>query len=200
MITTNCKFCNKEFETYPSHIKNNGGKFCSMRCLYNSRKGTTWHNKPIKKVICKTCKKEFIIYPSRINAKFCSKKCDDIFRKGKHISPKSEFKKGQNLGEKHPNWKGGKCISKGGYIFIYNPTHPFASHHGYVREHRLIVEQQIGRYLLPFEKTHHLNEIKSDNRLCNLMAFTSESAHQRFHNNPNNVKPNEIIFDGRKLL
>lgn len=31
------------------------------------------------------------------------------------------------------------------------------------------------------------------------MAFKSESAHQRFHYNPNNVKSYEIIFDGRKL-
>lgn len=26
-----------------------------------------------------------------------------------------------------------------------------------------------------------------------------KSAHQRFHKNPNNVKPKEIIFDGKKL-
>jgi len=55
------------------------------------------------------------------------------------------------------------------------------------------------RYLLPQEKCHHLNDIKDDNRPQNLMAFTSESAHQRFHHNPRNVKPEEIIWDGRKL-
>jgi len=31
------------------------------------------------------------------------------------------------------------------------------------------------------------------------MAFINKSAHIRFHGNPNNVKPEEIIFDGRLL-
>lgn len=102
-------------------------------------------------------------------------------------------------GKKSPHWKGGTKIVKG-YIYIYNPNHPFCTKQGYVHEHRLIVEQQIGRYLLPEEQSHHLNKIKDDNRPENLMAFSSNSAHQRFHHNPYNVKPNEIIFDGRKLI
>lgn len=32
------------------------------------------------------------------------------------------------------------------------------------------------------------------------MCFSSNSAHKRWHKDPKNVKPEEIIFDGRKLL
>lgn len=52
---------------------------------------------------------------------------------------------------------------------------------------------------MPTEKVHHLDEIRNNNNPKNLMAFVSNSAHIRFHKNPNNVKPEEIIFDGRKL-
>ena len=68
---------------------------------------------------------------------------------------------------------------------------------GYIFEHRLVIEKYIKRYLGRKESVHHLDEIKSNNAPNNLMAFTSESAHQRFHKDPNNVRPEEIIFDGR---
>lgn len=121
-----------------------------------------------------------------------------FFKKG--YRPWHKGKKLPHLsGENANRWKGGKISHGEGYIQIYQPNHPFAIRNGYIFEHRLVVEQQIGRYLLLEETTHHLNEIKDDNRPENLMAFTSKSAHIRFHKNPDNVKLEEIIFDGRKL-
>jgi len=105
-----------------------------------------------------------------------------------------------NRGKNHGSWKGGKYIDKGGYIFIRMTEHPFPNHpRGYVFEHRLVIEKVIGRYLLRKEVGHHINGIRDDNRPENLMLFINGSAHQRFHGNPNNVKPKEIIFDGRQL-
>ncbi len=103
-------------------------------------------------------------------------------------------------GENHWHWKDGKTKHTSGYINVYNPTNSFGGSQTYILEHRLVIESQIGRFLTKEEAVHHLNEIRDDNRPENLMAFTSESAHQRFHWNPNNVKPEEIIFDGRKLF
>ncbi len=85
-----------------------------------------------------------------------------------------------------------------GYIYIYKPKHPFCNSKSYIFEHRLVVEKQIGRYLLLTEPCHHLGK-RDDNRPHMLMAFVNHSSHIRFHKNPNNVKPSEIIFDGRLL-
>ncbi len=114
---------------------------------------------------------------------------------------KIPWNKGKRLpqfsGINSPAWKGGKII-KEGYVLIYQPNHPFVIKPGcrYIYQHRLVVERQIGRYLLPTETVHHLGE-KDDNHPKMLMAFINKSAHQRFEYNPNNVNPKEIIFDGR---
>ena len=101
-------------------------------------------------------------------------------------------------GSNNPNFKG-RVIDKNGYVYIYSPNHSFKNNHNRVFEQRLIVEKKIGRYLLPTEVVHHVNEIRDDNRIENLICFVSQSAHMRFHYNPNNVKPEEIIFDGREI-
>lgn len=116
--------------------------------------------------------------------------------------PPTVFKKGRKApkGKDHPNWKGGEYISFQGYVMILVPEHPFPDHpNGYVKRCRLIIEEYLGYYLIHKEPIHHYNKIKNDDRLENLMVFINNSAHRRFHGNPNNVKPSEIIFDGRNL-
>jgi len=117
-------------------------------------------------------------------------------QKGQRLSPETEFKKGQLVGKKNSKWKGGKCKHHG-YILILQPDHPFATKLGYVREHRLIIEAQIGRYLKPEEAAHHLSK-KDDNRPHLLMAFKNNGIHKQFESGKK-IKPEEIIFDGRRL-
>ena len=102
-------------------------------------------------------------------------------------------------GEKHPNFKGGRTKNSQGYVLIYSYNHPFKKCGNYVLEHRLVVEKYLGRYLTKEEQVHHVNEIKDDNRIENLICFINNSAHKRFHKDPNNVDFKEIIFDGREL-
>lgn len=101
-----------------------------------------------------------------------------------------------NRGNKF-RWEGGR-LKQQGYILVRKPNHPFPNSHGYVFEHRLVIERQIGRYLTRKEMPHHINKIKDDNRPENLMAFVNRRAHVRFENG-NKVKLSEIVFDGRKL-
>lgn len=81
-------------------------------------------------------------------------------------------------GQPSPLKKGRKTDGYG-YILISNPDHPNASK-GYVREHRLLMEQKLGRFLTKDEVVHHVNNNPSDNRIENLEVI-SRSNHSRDH-------------------
>lgn len=138
-------------------------------------------------------------YPNTGRTRF--KKGNVSWNKGKHIrmnTGRTHFKKGHqmNQGSNNPMWKGGKAKGGEGYIHILKPEHPFAPKSGYVLEHRLVMEKHLGRYLLPTEQIHHINRIKSDNRIKNLMLFRDAMAHKKYHLIQEGVKSGEILFDG----
>ena len=67
-----------------------------------------------------------------------------------------------------------------GYIEIYFPDHPKSTNDGYIMEHDLIMECNIGRWLKKDEIVHHINHIRDDNRIENLKLLT-KSEHARLH-------------------
>lgn len=64
---------------------------------------------------------------------------------------------------------------------IYRPHHKKASKDGQIYEHRYIMELQLGRYLTNNEEIHHINGIKNDNRLENLMLCKDYKEHRKQH-------------------
>ncbi len=88
-----------------------------------------------------------------------------------------------------PSRKGAKGWYKTqGYIKRKVQNHPFADKRGYVHEHRLIMEQALGRFLKPrIELIHHIDGDRANNALSNLKLI-SPLEHPKAHRgkrNPN---------------
>ncbi len=79
--------------------------------------------------------------------------------------------------ENNRMWKGGIRHTSTGYILILKPNHPKATKKGYVPEHRLVMEKHLGRYLKENEIVHHINGIRDDNRIENLVVLTISKHH-----------------------
>lgn len=61
-------------------------------------------------------------------------------------------------------------------------------------EHRAVAEQILGRPLRKGEVVHHINHDKRDNRPENLMIFSSQAEHARWHkeHDGKEVMPHEV--------
>lgn len=107
---------------------------------------------------CEMCNEE--INPN--NKRFCSVNCYSKW-------------KAENCAEKSPCWKGGRYINGGsGYVMVMVASQKYRS------EHNLVMEGHIGRPLNKGEVVHHINGVKSDNRIENLQLMTI-SEHTKLH-------------------
>lgn len=71
-----------------------------------------------------------------------------------------------------------------GYRTKYEPNHPKAmsgsGYGGYVYEHVLVAEENLGRPLLEQEEVHHLDGVRDNNAPHNVIVL-SKSEHSRLH-------------------
>lgn len=81
---------------------------------------------------------------------------------------------------KRLNGPGCKKLRRDGYVAVYYPTYQRTSKDGFVMEHVLIMEQSIGRSLKDNECVHHINGMRADNRLDNLLLMTKQE-HMSYH-------------------
>lgn len=90
---------------------------------------------------------------------------------------KKRYRKRSN----NPAWLGGKRERlKTGYIRLYLGLDKNGKKIR-ISEHRFIMEKYLGRKLKRNEHIHHLNGIRDDNRLSNLIVL-NETEHARLHN------------------
>lgn len=75
-------------------------------------------------------------------------------------------------GSDNPNWIGGRIVNVHGYVLLRVKN-------TYVYEHRWVVEQAIGRPLLPNEHVHHKNGDKADNRYPENLEVLIGQEHNR---------------------
>ena len=84
------------------------------------------------------------------------------------------------VGEKNGNWNGGRHVRPDGYVDVLARAHPNASRNR-VLEHRLVMEQRIGRLLKRQEVVHHVDENPSNNEPSNLWLWPTQAAHKAWH-------------------
>src|SRR3990167_1099166 len=151
------------------------------------------------KKICLQCKKSFPAKHGNRD-KFCSTFCFGLSKRGKPVirsftkKIREKIRKARRL-QAPPRPRGSKLTEEhkeklrkprrlratvGGYIVLYNKTHPFRGKNNIVFGHRIVVEKFIGRYLRRDEIVHHINEVKTDNRLSNLF-ICSRGYHAFLH-------------------
>ena len=107
-------------------------------------------------VICDSCVKEFrrkksLLNNERSKGLYCSMKCLGNAR----------------IGKNNHAYKEGRFIDSNGYTHILLPQG------GYIKEHRLVMQDYLGRKLYSHEEIHHKNGNREDNRIENLELWTT---------------------------
>lgn len=133
-------------------------------------------------LFCNFCKN--IFYSGHKKSKYCCRYCYYKSKIGR-VAVLSKY-------------KGGKYINAQGYVLIRTLDHPNRDGHDYIRQHILVMEKKIGRYLKKGEVVHHINNNKSDNRITNLMLFKNNSEHMKFHKKLDKKTIKKLVNDCKK--
>ena len=78
-------------------------------------------------------------------------------------------------GKRNGNWKGGRFVAANGYVYVLRPEHPNSlakGYVGYVAEHRLVMSEHLGRPIAAGEVVHHVDGVRSNNALANLVLIS----------------------------
>lgn len=98
-----------------------------------------------------------------------------------HHSRVMKIERKMLAGNNHPQWKGGQTINYAGYKLIKKPDHPRAHPQTrYIREHILIAEKAIGRYLSEDTPIHHFPENPSNQLIICQDRIYHHLLHRRY--------------------
>lgn len=117
---------------------------------------------------CPICTCEF--KPKRKEQAFCSLSCRQ--------KNNGKGRRGQRTGLQSKPYK--QRLTRDGHLKMYAAKHPYAEGRKEMHIHDMVMELHLGRRLLPTECVHHINGVKTDNRLENLKVM-SHAEHSRQH-------------------
>lgn len=139
-----CQQCGIEF------IERHPQKFCSVGCRVDSTRGVLRVERTERP--CAWCGELFKPRKASQSARCCSRRC------GYDLGNSKRGRKG----EQNANWKGGTKNHNRGYLMVY------VLGRGMQLQHRVVMEEILGRQLVKGETVHHKNGIRNDNRPENL--------------------------------
>ncbi len=146
MAVVLCQACNQYFRS-----KRSDAKWCDKcRELKNDEKSKRFEER--NKQICIDCGKP--VYRRSARCRICDNKA----------------RTGYYRAENNPNWRGGKTHFNG-YVYLRVGSSK-ERHHAYRGEHILVWEKANDKPLPKGWVVHHLNGIKDDNRIENLLAIS----------------------------
>ncbi|MGE7843906.1 HNH endonuclease [Lysinibacillus sp. NPDC093712] len=169
-IEVTCAICNKVENKNPCDARRY--KTCSLECRggYSKQILSTSLEKE-----CEICGELFKVKKSHFSKRFtCGGSC-------KYLRIAKNHKAKGLRGESCHKWKGGRFVHETGYVFIHAPENAMANSRGYVREHRLVMANYLGRPLERDEIVHHIDGNKENNDVSNLQLMDN-STHAKLHN------------------
>jgi HNH endonuclease len=150
-INVACAECGTGFITGRAEPR----KYCSPVC---AAAGASKRLRRRVELVCQQCGNSFELKPSQLRknqrGKYCSLACTYAFWRdhpGEHPHSKTHAQNG-----------GVASLNLAGYVMVYVPGR------GRVLQHRLVMEQHLGRLLEAHETVHHRSGDKTDNRIENL--------------------------------
>lgn len=176
-IISKCRNCSCEY-VKPA-CRANRDLHCSKVCIkeYAEKKRLK------REVECQFCKSKFIARNTQMKdgrKPYCSISCSSkALERKPEWAEKAKITRKKNgylapCGPKNPRYKGGRFLTPDGYVKI------LIGRASYDLEHRHLMSKHLGRKLESTEIVHHINHIKTDNRLENL-EILNRSTHAKLH-------------------
>lgn len=188
---TICAMCDNE-------VAKQGTRFCSTTCWYNFTKQR--RTRP-----CAVCEKLFDTIPK--TQKCCSKECADKYKKAdRNVMCKICNKVFERPHGKKRIYCSRSCaqngrVRSGEFIREQGATRTHISGYivqkdgkSWIMQHRLVMEQHLGRKLEHNEHVHHKNSVRSDNRIENLELWGKGTK------DPTGARTKDIAIDALNKL